>query len=1420
LPHAFSAFQILRLLYNGGVSISGRFSCVAALLILSTCRTTLAAAPEASPPWETRFLEAPPGEVLEASRKVTVADDPGVVLLLEERVVTFEKDGKSTTRYRSAFKILKESSVRDWDETNASWDEWLGPKPTIRARVITKDGRAHSLDPKTIEISGGDGRDDEVYSDSRSLRAPLPAVAAGAVVEEEVVVEEGPLLAGAGLNGRWFMGSAVPLMKSRLVLDAPADLKVTVAQKLPTPISPVRTEHDGRVRLVYEAGPLGSLTDPEPDGPTDVPAAPYIGYATGTSWKDVGARYAAVVDAQIAGSDLRAIVREARDAGPRDPDALIGRLLARLHREVRYTGVEFGEASIVPRRPQEVLERHYGDCKDKASFLVALLREAGLRANVALLHSGGSDVDADLPGPTRFNHAIVYLPGPKSGGRWIDPTDRFAAPGELPLSDQDRFALIADTKASALVRTPRAPASANRVVERRELTLQEDGGALVFERTEATGEPGRQMRSYYDRTERKKLEEELTRYVKNEYAVEKLKRSQWSDARDVSGPFWLEVESPDSKISYAEQDVTRVYLRTARLFDRLPDSLRPGAKDVKRGDRAEPPKKRVSDFVFEEGYVYELHYKVVPPHGFAAAPPPGDETINVGPCTMTSAFRVDKSGAILADLKFETGKLRLSPAEITELRAALAKLYEADYPLIAFRQVGEAALAAGHVREALAEFRRLDAAHPGQALHGTQVALALLRAGLGDEARRQAQRAVDIAPKSSFARRIQGWILEHDLLGRWRHPGADLPGAEAAYRKALELDPKDQVARASLAIVLEHDATGRHSYPRARLEEASRLYAEVRKSDDKRYDQNALVVLLHRERFDDVVAQAREMSVGRDGQAVVLAAIAAKRGVPEMLKDAATRVANPDDRRWAIRVAAAHLIQLRRYPEASALFVEVGRSGAEADVHALADQLSHTRRRETVKLDPRAPDVVFKNALVALVLESSPDPARLSAALSPYFAPELVAGLSAPEARAALARARETLVAKTGNLPGEVLADLIVGAEIMVEGDATAGYRVRWTAQGGSGPMSAYLGMRPGGPRVVGFAPAGGPAGAEALRFLAAGDLTSARRWLDWSVEGQALGTADDPLGGSTLARLWTRGSATTDRARIARAAAALLATDPVLAASSALPALEPCRASTTAGLGETERSACLVALVDAYHTLKRWNDLLAVGTILLELYPTSPRAVISRSIALSELGRFKEQQAMLQEALRRRPDLQVAEWSLEASLAHSGDLAAAEVIARRAAEAPTRTEGDFNQLAWIALCRGNVGDATLAAARRAVELGSRRHGSSLHTLAAVLAERDAPEEAFQILLELFEMRGEATPTSADWYVLGRIAEGYGVPEAAAAAYARVEKPRMADLMSTWTLADRRASKLKVVAAPPAAASPGVVPAALRPSKP
>ena len=124
-----------------------------------------------------------------------------------------------------------------------------------------------------------------------------------------------------------------------------------------------------------------------------------------------------------------------------------------LDREVRYTGIEFGEAAIVPHDPAETLAKKYGDCKDKATLLVVMLRAAGIPAYVALLSvESRMDVPADLPGMGMFDHAIVYVPG--KNPIWIDATDRYAQLGQIPMGDQGRLALITSDATTALDEDP------------------------------------------------------------------------------------------------------------------------------------------------------------------------------------------------------------------------------------------------------------------------------------------------------------------------------------------------------------------------------------------------------------------------------------------------------------------------------------------------------------------------------------------------------------------------------------------------------------------------------------------------------------------------------------------------------------------------------------------------------------------------------------------------------------------------------------------------------------------------------------------------------------------------------------------------------------------------------------------------------
>jgi len=110
--------------------------------------------------------------------------------------------------------------------------------------------------------------------------------------------------------------------------------------------------------------------------------------------------------------------------------------------ELRYLGIEFGPYSFQPLHPAEVLERRFGDCKDKAYLLCTLLRAMGIQAWPALVDPGSRKGVADcLPSPFVFSHVIVKM---RIGDReiWIDPTlthqggsidNRFLPPYSLAL---------------------------------------------------------------------------------------------------------------------------------------------------------------------------------------------------------------------------------------------------------------------------------------------------------------------------------------------------------------------------------------------------------------------------------------------------------------------------------------------------------------------------------------------------------------------------------------------------------------------------------------------------------------------------------------------------------------------------------------------------------------------------------------------------------------------------------------------------------------------------------------------------------------------------------------------------------------------------------------------------------------------------
>ena len=97
--------------------------------------------------------------------------------------------------------------------------------------------------------------------------------------------------------------------------------------------------------------------------------------------------------------------------------------------EIRYLGVETGENSHRPHRPDEVFSQRYGDCKDKALLLCAILRANDIECDPVLVNTyKRSHLGEYLPSPADFNHVICRV-------RTNAQSTKIDSPGEYTFID-------------------------------------------------------------------------------------------------------------------------------------------------------------------------------------------------------------------------------------------------------------------------------------------------------------------------------------------------------------------------------------------------------------------------------------------------------------------------------------------------------------------------------------------------------------------------------------------------------------------------------------------------------------------------------------------------------------------------------------------------------------------------------------------------------------------------------------------------------------------------------------------------------------------------------------------------------------------------------------------------------------------------
>jgi hypothetical protein len=184
----------------------------------------------------------------------------------------------------------------------------------------------------------------------------------------------------------------------------------------------------------------------------------------------MGIWYKNLVSSQMDASD--AIKQEVNllTAGKTTALAKMQAIAAFVQHDIRYVAVELGIGGWQPHTASDVFAHRYGDCKDKATLMHAMLAVTGVESYHVVINARRGAVTGDMPAHNGFNHAIlaIKLPDDVSDpsliavikhptlGRilFFDPTNELTPFGQIGGSLQANYGLLVAPNGGELIKLP------------------------------------------------------------------------------------------------------------------------------------------------------------------------------------------------------------------------------------------------------------------------------------------------------------------------------------------------------------------------------------------------------------------------------------------------------------------------------------------------------------------------------------------------------------------------------------------------------------------------------------------------------------------------------------------------------------------------------------------------------------------------------------------------------------------------------------------------------------------------------------------------------------------------------------------------------------------------------------------------------
>lgn len=450
----------------------------------------------------------------------------GEYLLLSDSVSVLHRDGTITRRAHNVTQLFSNESLAQWDEVYRFYDRQTSLHKIHSAKVYLPDGSTK----KARKIAHPYGQTSVNYYPLR------PGVTVELEEQQDFFI---PDRIAACMWDMEYFRFAIPCRQLRFTVAVaePFSLEYKLHRTNEAP----RKWNQGKYH-VYQWNLRdipGYETDDGTPHPRDV--LPWVDITTLPSWKPVTKFYMQDLEPpQKTPAQIQKLSEELTQAD-QTTEAKIFSIYKYSSEDVRY-GRHPKELDLEKTREVgSMLEDMRGDCKDKSSLMVSMLRHLKIESYIAILLTRMNGTIPFLPG-ARFDHAIVCIVLENGERLWLDPAGGPVTFKDLPSNDQGTQALLLNSTGGELIEIPAPDSQSHQINRVCDGVLSLDGSYQFTAEVTNTGDTAWEYRSHF--VDRNEEHTALT--------LEKELASNLTGAR-IKSPRFINLKDISKDVSYTYQ---------------------------------------------------------------------------------------------------------------------------------------------------------------------------------------------------------------------------------------------------------------------------------------------------------------------------------------------------------------------------------------------------------------------------------------------------------------------------------------------------------------------------------------------------------------------------------------------------------------------------------------------------------------------------------------------------------------------------------------------------------------------------------------------------------------------------------------------------------------------------------------------------